>query len=165
MDLPPLVIMGVSGTGKTLIGRRLAAELELVFVDADDLHSKDNKAKMRAGLPLNDEDRWPWLKTVADKLTSIPPPVVACSALRHSYRDYLREQVPDTFFVHLTGDREIIAEHLARRSHEFMSPTLIDSQLETLEALTVEEAHFLAPIDLSPDDVIRFIIDRLPNVT
>ncbi|WP_193071509.1 gluconokinase [Brevibacterium sp. FME17] len=162
MDLPPLVIMGVSGTGKTLIGRRLAAELKLAFVDADDLHSPDNKAKMHAGVPLTDEDRWPWLRNVANELSATPPPVVACSALRRSYRDYLREQAPDTFFVHLTGDREIIVEHLARRSHEFMSPTLIDSQLETLEALTVEEAHFLAPINLSPAEVCRYIMERLP---
>lgn len=165
MDLPPLVIMGVSGTGKTLIGRRLAAELGAPFVDADDLHSQNNKAKMRAGVPLDDEDRWPWLKTVANELTATPPPVVACSALRRSYRDFLRAQAPRTFFIHLTGDREIIVEHLALRDHEFMSPTLIDSQLETLEPLTLEEAHFLAPIDLSPDEVSRYIMDRLPHGT
>ncbi|GAA1850756.1 gluconokinase [Brevibacterium marinum] len=162
MDLPPLIVMGVSGTGKTLIGGRLAAELGLPFVDADDLHSSDNKAKMNAGLPLDDEDRWPWLRTVAGELTSDPPPVVACSALRRSYRDYLRVKAPQTFFIHLTGSREIIIDHLAFRSHEFMSPTLIDSQLETLEELSAEEAHMLAPIDLTPDEVARHILKHLP---
>lgn len=163
MDRPPLVIMGVSGTGKTLIGRRVAAELGAPFVDADDLHNQDNKEKMRAGVPLDDEDRWPWLTTVANELSAAPPPVVACSALRRSYRDYLRAQAPATFFIHLTGDRKIIVDYLARRSHEFMSPALVDSQLETLEPLTAEEGHFLAPIDLPPDEVSRYIIERLPH--
>lgn len=164
MDRPPLVVMGVSGAGKTLIGRRLAADLGLAFVDADDLHSQGNKEKMRAGAPLDDADRWPWLETVADELTSSPPPVVACSSLRRSYRDYFRTRAPRTFFIHLTGEREVIIEHLASRCHEFMSPTLIDSQLETLEPLSAEEAHLLAPIDLPPDEVSRQIIQRLADV-
>ncbi len=161
-SLPPLIIMGVSGTGKTSVGRLLAAELGIEFLDGDDLHSAANKAKMQAGTPLDDDDRWPWLRAVALRLNCDSPPIIACSALKRSYRDFLRARVPQAYFIHLTGAREKIVEHLAFRSHEFMSPTLVDSQLRTLEPLGADEPHLVAPIDVPPEAVCRIIMDRLP---
>ncbi|WP_309132076.1 gluconokinase [Brevibacterium sp.] len=159
----PLIIMGVSGTGKTSVGRLLAAELGIDFLDGDDLHSPANKAKMQGGVPLDDDDRWPWLQAVALRLSCQTPPIIACSALKRSYRDFLRARVPLAFFIHLTGPREKIVEHLALRSHEFMSPTLVDSQLNTLEPLGADEPHLRAPIDVPPEAVCRFVMDRLPS--
>ena len=138
--LPPLVIMGVSGTGKTVVGRQVAEALGVAFIDGDDLHTPENKAKMAAGIPLTDADRMPWLAAIATELSRRPAPLIACSALRRRYRDRLRIDAPSTFFIHLDGPRAVIADHLARRAHEFMSPTLLDSQLATLEALTPDEA-------------------------
>ncbi|RBP68154.1 gluconokinase [Brevibacterium sanguinis] len=160
-SLPPFIVMGVSGTGKTTVGQLLAAELGIEFLDGDDLHSAANKAKMASGTPLDDDDRWPWLRAVALHLGSDSPPVIACSALKRAYRDYLRARVPQAFFIHLTGAKEKIVEHLAFRSHEFMSPTLVDSQLSTLEPLDPDEAHLIAPIDVPPDEVCRTILAKL----
>lgn len=161
---PPLVIMGVSGTGKTVLGAQVAQALDRRFVDADDLHSAANKAKMASGTPLDDDDRAPWLASVAAETGRAPAPIIACSALKRSYRDLLRRSAPDLVFIHLDGPREVIADHLARRDHEFMSPELLDSQLATLEPLAPEEAHAVVDVDRPILEVLNAILDRIDRL-
>jgi gluconokinase len=136
-----VVVMGVSGSGKTAVGQVLASELGWPFFDADDFHPPANVAKMAAGLPLDDADRWPWLDRLASEMGEIlargGDAVLACSALRQAYRDRLasRARTPgDVRFVHLTGDFDTIAARLAARQHRFMPATLLASQFATLEA-------------------------------
>ncbi|WP_209371425.1 gluconokinase [Brevibacterium renqingii] len=164
-SLPPLVIMGVSGTGKTVLGAQVAQALDRRFVDADDLHSAANKQKMHSGTPLTDEDRTPWLDSVAAEAVRAPAPVIACSALKRSYRDLLRKAAPDLIFIHLAGPREVIAAHLAGRSHEFMSPDLLDSQLATLEPLDDEEAHAIVDVDHPIPEVLHAILEAVDHLT
>ncbi|WP_166973128.1 gluconokinase [Brevibacterium atlanticum] len=160
----PLVIMGVSGTGKTVLGAQVAQALDRRFVDADDLHSAANKAKMASGTPLDDDDRAPWLAAVAAEAGRTPAPVIACSALKRSYRDLLRRAAPGLVFIHLDGPREVIAGHLARRDHEFMSPDLLDSQLATLEPLTGDEAHSVVDVDQTIPAVLDAILVELKRL-
>jgi gluconokinase len=132
-----VVVMGVCGCGKTTVGRALAASLAWPFLDADDFHPPANVAKMASGQPLTDADRWPWLDRLAGELAAIlargGDGVLACSALKQSYRDRLA-RAGDVRFVHLAGDRDTIAARLAARQHRYMPPTLLDSQLATLES-------------------------------
>jgi gluconokinase len=132
-----VVLMGVTGTGKTTVGRQLAADLGWEFADADDFHPPANREKMHAGIPLNDEDRRPWLQAlhgaIEQALQKGRGLVVACSALKASYREALAGGLSDVRFVLLDGDREVLAARLAHRHHEFMNPALLDSQIETLE--------------------------------
>jgi gluconokinase len=134
-----IVVMGVSGSGKTKIGRALAASLRWPFYDADDLHPPENVAKMSAGIPLTDDDRWPWLDRIVDELTRAGADggnvVLACSALRQVYRDRLA-RAGDVRFVYLKGDLETIAARLATRSHKYMPASLLPSQFATLEEPT-----------------------------
>lgn len=141
----PIVMMGVSGAGKTVVGTALAASLGRPFVDGDDLHPAANKEKMRAGIPLTDEDREPWLRIVGRRLAAGDGVVLACSALKRGYRDLLREYAPGAFFVHLDPRREVLQEHLAARSHEYMPPSLLNSQLDALEPLRPEERGAVFP--------------------
>lgn len=131
-----LVIMGVSGSGKSTVGRRLADELGWAFADADDFHPPANRTKMAAGQPLDDADREPWLTTLAellrDHLERAAPLVLACSALKRAYRDRLAMS-PEVTFVHLQGDPTLIAERLAGRAGHFMPAALLGSQLAALE--------------------------------
>lgn len=128
--------MGVSGSGKTVVGQALAADLGWPFFDADDLHPDANVAKMAAGTPLTDADRWPWLDRVASEMAVIEGrgenAVLACSALRQAYRDRI-SRAGAVRFVHLAGDHDTIAARLAARSHRYMPPTLLASQFATLE--------------------------------
>lgn len=139
-----IILFGVSGTGKTTVGKRLAPSLGATFLEGDDYHSSANVAKMRSGTPLDDTDRWPWLAKVsgaiAEHVHEGRPVVVACSALKVAYRDKLRDaaRVPLTF-VHLTIDPQMIAHRLVARSQHFMPPSLLQSQLETLEPLQPNE--------------------------
>jgi len=148
---PPIVVMGVSGCGKSTVGRDIALALGRAFIDADDLHPIANKAKMAAGNPLGDDDRWPWLDIVGDALAlrdeNGVPPVVACSALKRVYRDRLRAQAPGTVFVLLDGSRELLQSRIGPRAHEFMPATLLDSQLATLEVLESDEG---VVVDIAP---------------
>lgn len=133
-----VVVMGVASSGKTAVGKALARRLHAPFLDGDDYHPAANKEKMRAGIPLTDEDRWPWLESLAlalrDAGTSKGVAVGACSALKRSYRDFLRSKVGlPLVFVHLHGEKAAIAERIARRVHEYMSASLLDSQFATLE--------------------------------
>ena len=132
-----IVIMGVTGSGKTTVGERLAADLGWEFLDADDFHPAANKAKMHAGIPLTDDDRWPWLGAVHDALARALAErrgaVLACSALKSSYRDALSNGLSSVRFVLLDGDRALLQARLANRPGHFMNPALLDSQIETLE--------------------------------
>jgi gluconokinase len=150
-----VVLMGVSGAGKTTIGTLLAERAGATFADADDYHPAANKAKMAAGHPLNDEDRQPWLETL-NGLLRIPPAqqasgVLACSALKEKYRATLASGMPEgtVKFVLLEGSRELISERLAERKHEYMNPKLLDSQLATLEV---------------PADALCVVNDKAPDV-
>jgi gluconokinase len=129
--------MGVSGCGKTAVGSLLAQQLGARFIDADDLHPQANVEKMRAGMPLDDADRAPWLALLNGRLRDAraagEPVVLACSALKQRYRDQLAEGVPGLRFVHLAGSRDLIAARLAARRHRYMPARLLDSQFATLE--------------------------------
>lgn len=133
--------MGVSGSGKSTVGAALAQRLGVPFVDADTLHSAANIAKMAAGEPLDDEDRYPWLEKVGEWLARhCDGGVVSCSALKRKYRDQLRAHCPSIEFLHLSGSAELIGGRLADRSDHFMPAALLRSQLDTLEALGPDEA-------------------------
>lgn len=134
-----IVVMGVSGAGKSTFGAALAEALGRSFVDADDLHPAANKAKMAAGTPLTDDDRAPWLDAVAAAARAREPVVVACSALKRGYRDRLAAGAPSIAFVELDLTREELERRLGGRRHEFMPATLLDSQLATLEPLQADE--------------------------
>jgi gluconokinase len=148
------IVMGVSGSGKTTIGKLLAERTGTTFADADDYHSAANKQKMAAGVPLNDEDREPWLETLNKLLRdwheSGKGGVLACSALKEKYRVTLNNGMPEgsVAFVFLDGSRELIAKRLAARKHAYMNPSLLDSQFATLEI---------------PSDAIRVSIDQPEN--
>jgi gluconokinase len=143
-----VVVMGVSGSGKTTLGARLAAQLGCAFVDADDHHPARNVAKMAAGVPLDDADRWPWLDALNALVRASPEDVVlACSALKQAYRDRLCAGVGDCRLVYLKGSIEQIRSRLAERQHRYMPASLLDSQFAALEppedAVTVDVADAL----------------------
>ncbi|WP_309107243.1 gluconokinase [Arthrobacter sp.] len=161
----PVVVMGVSGSGKSVLGQALGQSLGIPFIDADDLHPASNKALMAAGTPLTDEDRIPWLKvvaaTIAKGVNEGHPSVVACSALKRSYRDLLRSQVPDLLLIYIDGAAEIIARRLETREHEFMPATLLASQLATLEPPQADEAHLRVPAELTVEEAVELIRNTL----
>lgn len=151
-----IVVMGVCGCGKTTIGDRVARQLGLPFLDGDSLHPAENVAKMAAGTPLTDADRWPWLAVIGSELAAAGPSglVLACSALKRSYRDAIRANAPQTIFLHLDGAREVLASRLADRSGHFMPATLLESQLAALEPLEPDEPGVVVDITASVDDVV-----------
>ena len=156
--------MGVSGCGKSSLGGALAAALALPFTDADDLHPAANRAKMAAGQPLTDADRWPWLLAVGTVLAKSAG-VVACSALRRSYRDRLRDTAGPVQFLHLVAPREVIAERLAARRGHFMPIALLDSQLATLEPLAPGEGWTLevsGPQDANLAAALQ-LLEKMPS--
>jgi gluconokinase len=136
---PTLIVMGVCGCGKSLIGQALAQQLGGTFDDGDDFHPPANKAKMSAGIPLTDEDRWPWYAALRQRILDLrggtSAHVIACSALKASYRQRLRgeDEPAQIAFLHLHGSRELIATRMAARKGHFMPPALLESQLATLE--------------------------------
>lgn len=152
-----VIVMGVSGCGKTTIGDLVARELGVPFLDGDSLHPVENVAKMAAGTPLTDDDRWPWLATVGTELANAGDGgmVLACSALRRSYRDAIRAQAPDTIFLHLHGSKEVLRARTEGRTGHFMPPALLDSQLATLEPLQADEAGVVVDIAAGVDEVVR----------
>ena len=139
MTIMRMVVMGVSGCGKSSVGEEIARLTAAHFVDGDDLHPAANKAKMGAGIPLDDEDRWPWLEKVGATLAAPEGAIVACSALKKVYRDRIRAVAPDTIFVHLDGSRDLLWERMSARQNHFMPVSLLDSQLAILEPLGVDE--------------------------
>jgi len=140
-----IVVMGVSGAGKSSVGQSLAAQLGTSFIDGDTLHPEANVRKMASGVPLNDDDRWPWLHLVGTKLatSSHSGTIVACSALKRSYRDAIRTAAPDTTFILLKADRPALQDRLTQRPGHFMPASLLTSQLETLEELQDDESGLM----------------------
>jgi gluconokinase len=146
-----VVVMGVSGTGKTSVAVELAEDLGCEFIEGDDLHPRQNIEKMTKGIPLTDEDRWPWLQAIAE-LVAVKDfegtsTVVTCSALKHSYRAVLSDAAP-TFYVHLDAPFEVLADRMQHRTKHFMPATLLKSQIDTLEPLGDDESG--AVVDVSP---------------
>jgi gluconokinase len=143
-DVPLIVVMGVAGSGKTTIASGLAEKLGVPFVEGDSLHPIANVKKMSAGIPLTDEDRWPWLKAIGERMeverVTGHGVVVSCSALKHVYRDCLRNEVQGrVHFILLDGSRELIGDRMKKRKGHFMPPALLDSQFATLEKPTPDE--------------------------
>ena len=164
--LPPLVVvMGVSGSGKTTIGTLVAHELGVEFIDGDSLHPLENVRKMAAGTPLDDDDRWPWLEIVGRTLHEHGERreglVVACSALKRVYRERIRSQAPSALFLHLDGTGEVLTRRIEGRSGHFMPAALLESQLETLEPLAQEEGGYVLNIDQPVADMVDDAVTRL----
>ena len=153
-----IVVMGVAGTGKTSIGKAVAEELGAAFVEGDEFHPKANIDKMSSGIPLDDDDRRPWLETLAGKIRELDAEgersVTACSALRRLYRDWLRQGHPDLFFVHLHTDYDVLLDRMQKREH-FMPPSLLQSQFDTLEMLEDDESGVVVDVRVSIDEVVR----------
>ncbi|HEY4076103.1 MAG TPA: gluconokinase [Rhizomicrobium sp.] len=144
LEKPLIVVMGVAGSGKTTIASGLAEKLGVPFVEGDSLHPIANVKKMSAGIPLTDDDRWPWLKAIGERMEverlTGHGVVVSCSALKHSYRDCLRSEVHGrVHFILLDGSRELIGDRMKQRKGHFMPPALLDSQFATLEKPTPDE--------------------------
>ncbi len=153
------VVMGVSGVGKTQVGLALAQALGGRFVEGDDLHSAESRAKMAGGTPLADEDRWPWLDRVAAALGEGEPPVVAaCSALRRRYRDRLRAGAPGLAVFHLVGEAALVGERLSARQGHYMPPSLLGSQFEALEPLEHDERGFAVSVEQPVEDVVSTLL-------
>ncbi|TPK38270.1 gluconokinase [Mesorhizobium sp. B2-5-4] len=162
-DGPPrIVVMGVTGSGKTTIGEALARAIAATFVDGDKLHPEANIAKMSAGIPLEDADRWPWLSKVGEMLRLAPAPViVGCSALKRAYRDFITEQAgAPVLFIHLDGSRELISKRMHERTGHFMPTSLLDSQFATLEVPDKEENAIAVPIDAPLDEIVADITTK-----
>jgi gluconokinase len=157
--------MGVSGSGKSTTGERLALELGWPFRDADSFHPAANVAKMSAGIPLSDDDRWPWLAAIAAWIDegrgNHEPRVVSCSALKRAYRRVLLDGRPDVRLVFLKGDIELIAARMGRRTGHFMPPSLLASQFDALELPSADEWPIIVPIELSPRRIIEHICTNM----
>jgi gluconokinase len=152
--------MGVSGSGKSTVGAALAQALGVPFADADDLHPPENIAKMSAGQPLDDDDRFPWLETIGRWLADHDTGgVMSCSALKRSYRDQLRGHAPEVSFLNLRASFEVIAKRQASRPGHFMPASLLRSQFETLEPLEPDERGFVVDVDQSVDEIVRQYVD------
>ncbi|MCA4132310.1 gluconokinase [Arthrobacter sp. M4] len=160
---PVLVIMGVSGSGKSTVAGVLAGRLGWELAEGDDLHPESNVAKMQSGQPLTDDDRWPWLERVADWIrehtASGTPGIITCSALKKRYRDVLRGE--GVVFVFLQGSKEHISGRLASRHGHFMPPALLESQFEALEEPTEDENFISLSVAASPSEEAQEVIERL----
>ncbi len=160
-----IVVMGVSGSGKTTIGALLAGRLGWAFADGDDLHPQANVAKMRGGTPLTDNDRWPWLDEIASwidtRRSTGTPGVVTCSALKRIYRDRLLAGRSDVRLVYLHGSFDVVAMRQAARQGHFMPSSLIESQFATLEAPGSDENPLAIAVDLPPGDIVSEIVASL----
>ena len=171
-----MVVMGVSGCGKSSVGIALAAALGARFIDGDDLHPLSNKTKMAAGIPLDDDDRWPWLDQVGSALAEarlesidgterFSGTVVACSALKRKYRERILAAAPGTIFVHLEGSKERLAQRMGARGDHFMPLALLDSQLATLEPLQNDEPGKRYSIELSVKQLVDSVVADYGNLS
>lgn len=164
-----VIVMGVSGSGKSTIAAGLAEKINWAFEDGDDFHPKANVEKMSAGHPLTDEDRQPWLQAIANEIDRACEAgkhvVVTCSALKRRYRDILVHGREDVRIVYLAGSPALIADRLARRKGHFMPPTLLDSQFRTLEPPTADEPSITVSIDASIEDIVDAIAAQLHLAT
>ena len=160
-----LVVMGVSGSGKTTVAALLAGRLGWEFEDGDDFHPPANVAKMRAGTPLTDEDRWPWLHTVAAWIDAVRGGgrrgVVTCSGLKKAYRDILVGNRPDVRLVYLQGSRDLVGHRQAARVNHFMPASLVDSQFQTLEEPGVDEHALVVSVAHRPSVIVADVIRML----
>lgn len=165
MGVQHVVVMGVSGTGKTTIGRLVAEALDVPFVEGDDLHPPANVETMAAGVPLSDADRGPWLRLVAAAMTEHAEAgrgtVVACSALRRAYRDVLRGAQGRVRFVHLAVPDEELGRRMAGRRGHFMPASLLESQLATLEPLGADEDGLRLPVHRDPAQTAAAVVEAL----
>ena len=162
-----LVVMGVSGVGKTSVAHALVERTGWAFQEGDDLHPEANRAKMAAGTPLTDDDRWPWLRLIAawigEQEAAGRGAVVTCSALRRSYRDLLSDGHPSVRFVHLQASEEALTERVTGRHHEYMPPALLRSQLDTLQPLADDEPGVRVETDGGPDAVADRALQALAD--
>jgi gluconokinase len=161
-QLTALVVMGVSGSGKSTVAAAVAARAGATFLDADDFHPASNVAKMAAGTPLTDEDRGPWLVAVGDEIAQRTAAgetvVMACSALKRRYRDVLRDRGGDVCFALLDGSPDLLAERIGARAGHFMPATLLGSQLVALERLQPDESGFAVDVAQSPDQIADTVV-------
>ena len=156
----PIVVMGVSGSGKSTVGAALAQRLRVPYADADDFHPPANVAKMSSGEPLDDDDRYPWLEAIGEWLAAHPGGgVMSCSALKRKYRDQLREHCGEIEFVHLYGSTEVIGKRQASRPGHFMPPSLLASQFKTLEPLEPDERGVTIDVDQNIDGIVHSYVD------
>ncbi len=158
-----IAVTGVSGAGKSVVGLALAERLGWPFRDGDDLHSPAAVRKMASGVPLTDEDRLPWLGRVGDWLASVPEGVIACSALERSHRSIIRTRAPKVFFVQLTGSPSLLSSRLSGRRGHFMPPSLLASQLATLQPLAPDEAGLALDVTQTVDELVDEIMARLAS--
>jgi carbohydrate kinase (thermoresistant glucokinase family) len=157
-----IVIMGVSGAGKSTVAKRLAARLNRPLVEGDTLHPPQNVDKMSRGIPLADEDRLPWLKAMAARIDEArqtqAPIIVTCSALKRAYRATLAGDNADVGFVYLKGAKDLIAQRLAARKNHFMPAALLDSQFAALQEPGADEASIMVAIDPAPDEIVEQLV-------
>ncbi|MDH6109316.1 carbohydrate kinase (thermoresistant glucokinase family) [Kitasatospora sp. MAP12-15] len=160
-----IVVLGVSGAGKSTVGSLLAARLGWPFEDADDLHAPQSRARMAAGHRLTDQERGPWLRAVAhwmdERLRAGESAVVACSALKRAYRDVLRDGRPEVQLLYLRGSRELIAKRLSERHGHFFPAGLLDSQFADLEEPSADEQPWVAPLTDTPEAIVGAVLERL----
>ena len=160
-----VVVMGVSGVGKTTVAKGISTILGWTFAEGDAFHPEANVAKMASGQPLTDDDRWPWLRSIGDWMTDEiaagRPAVVTCSALRRVYRDLLREGRPEVVFCHLVAGEDLIGERMVRRTDHYMPASLLPSQLATLEPLEPDEPGVVVSVDGEAAEVIAHALTGL----
>ena len=164
---PPcaLIVMGVSGSGKSTIAGKLGERLHWACEDGDKFHPQSNVEKMRAGQPLTDEDRWPWLQAIADEIDRVcrdgEHAVIACSALKRAYRKILVHGRDDVRIIYLKGNRDLIASRLALRTGHFMPPALLESQFRTLEPPGSSENPIVVDIEAPVEEIVDHIVEKL----
>ena len=161
-----IIVMGVSGSGKTTIGENLAKALDLAFLEGDSLHPKSNVEKMSAGIPLEDDDRWPWLDKIGERLSAASNGIIiSCSSLKKSYRDRMRKAAGGPLlFVFLDGSFEVLHEHMGHRTGHFMPVSMLESQIKTLESPVGEPLVFRADVADSVEEIVGQALSWIESV-